>query len=120
MIIDLEKLKKARTALGIIWTTMSGDSHSAPYVEFVRDLLRDVIDDLEIYGHSTIKLEQKGVQIYELILTAEELFYLQKAVVLYDTKERDLKRGYSAQDKEFNRQLVVKLLSTEERNEDGT
>lgn len=47
-----------------------------------------------------------------ITLTDSELLYIQKAVVLYDTEKRKLVSGYSIQDKEFNRQLVIKLLSS--------
>lgn len=46
-----------------------------------------------------------------LILSDQELLYIQKAIVLYDAEKSKIST-YSKMDKEFNRQLVIKLLST--------
>lgn len=53
MIIDLEQLKKARTAVGITWTTLTPDNAVAKDLGWLSDILLQVIDDIELYGHST-------------------------------------------------------------------
>ena len=58
MIIDLEKLKKARTAVGITWTTMSPDNAMAQEMGWLSDLLLRVIDDIEFYK---VCMLQEGV-----------------------------------------------------------
>lgn len=45
-----------------------------------------------------------------LVITDDELFYIQKAVTLLDI-ERKNQKDYDSDDKEFHRQLIVKLLS---------
>lgn len=62
MIIDLEQLKKARTAVGITWTTMTPDDAFAKDLGWLSDLLLRVIDDIELYDVCTLK-EQKGGKI---------------------------------------------------------
>lgn len=60
MIVELEKLKKARTAVGVHWTTVSDDNLFRHDVLWLSDLLRDVIDDLELGGESIIELNREG------------------------------------------------------------
>lgn len=48
-----------------------------------------------------------------IIVSDEELFYIEKAVLLFDV-EMSKRKSYTPKDREFNRQLVIKLISIED------
>lgn len=58
MIVDLEKLEKARVAVGITWTTLDNDNPLAVDFDWLNFLLLKVIDDLELSGECIIEYQQ--------------------------------------------------------------
>lgn len=55
MIVDLEKLRKARLAVGTVWTRMDGHNVLADDILWVNNLLLNMILDLEQSGESIIE-----------------------------------------------------------------
>jgi len=55
MIVDLEKLRKARLAVGTVWTTMDTDNALADDIKYVNSLLLNIILDIEQGGESIIE-----------------------------------------------------------------
>jgi hypothetical protein len=57
MIVDIEQLKKMRTAVGLKYAGSSNDDVWSEPLREARELLDEVIKDIEMCGESIIELE---------------------------------------------------------------
>lgn len=71
MIVDVEKLRKARLAVGTVWTTMSNDNALADDIHYVNTLLLNILLDLDEGGESIIELKSKPPSDIEMMEKGE-------------------------------------------------